>query len=659
MPAMQPPRVVVGASVIGLLIGSASVLAQTTNPVSEKDFLSDMPVVLSVSRLPQPLDETPGAVTVLDRETIRQSGVRDVADLLRLVPGFQVSTSFESVAPLVSYHGAFDSYSNRLELLIDGRSAYSSYFIGSIGPGLQTVAIEDIERVEVLRGSNSAAYGARAILGVINIVTRHTADTLGTQATLTAGENGIRDAQARIGWGNNRATFRLTVDRRTDDGLAGSNGPNRVARVNFRSDLHPTPHDELQLRLGTLAIDAGKGSVDSDGEPPRPTSFAADYAQVDWRRSLGPDEDILLSVSHSRDRYDDKYPYSLERFGINDFLNVEASGSSSSDALSLQHSFRRGEALRVVWGGEFRSENIVSPAAFATDSVFINDFSRLFGNIEWRGNPRLLFNLGAMAERSSVGGNNFAPRLMVNWHAAEGQTWRAGFSKAFRPPSTYENFANVRYAYKGHLLAVNTVSTGQVQAENVLSREIGFLGEFPRWGLGVDVRLFHEQLNGFVRQRNASLPRFYVNDEDFAIRGFEYQARWKPWAGAVLGLGQSYTDIRAQTFLPADPAWTNLSGSPFAAPRLANTITFLQKFPGQIDLMLTHQDLGTAALFGSGYGSRVAMTRTDLRLSKALRWGTTNGEIALVVQNLGQPYRDFEETFYFNRQVFVSLRLEH
>ena len=73
--------------------------------MSEKDFLTDMPIVLSVSRLPQRLDETPGTVTVMDREMIQLSGARDIVDLLRLVPGFQVSTSFESSAPVVSYHG--------------------------------------------------------------------------------------------------------------------------------------------------------------------------------------------------------------------------------------------------------------------------------------------------------------------------------------------------------------------------------------------------------------------------------------------------------------------------------------------------------------------------------------------------------------------------
>ena len=81
-------------------------MATHASALSEADYLMEMPIVLSVSRLPQRLDETPGAVTILDRDMIRLSGARDVADLLRLVPGFQTSTSFESGAPFASARAA-------------------------------------------------------------------------------------------------------------------------------------------------------------------------------------------------------------------------------------------------------------------------------------------------------------------------------------------------------------------------------------------------------------------------------------------------------------------------------------------------------------------------------------------------------------------------
>ena len=648
--------------VLTLLATAGLASAQAPVAVSEKDFLDDMPVVLSVSRLPQRLDETPGAVTILDRDLIRRSGARDVADLLRLVPGFQVSTSFESGAPLASYHGAFDGYSNRLELLVDGRSAYSPYFIGSIGPGLQTVALEDIERIEVLRGSNSAAYGARAILGVINIVTRHSADTLGTQAALTSGENGVADAQARLGWGDGLTSYRITLDRRADDGLTGANGHNRINRVNFRTDWQPKGGDEVQLRLGTHAIDSGSGTFGDINNLARDRTFTSSFAQLDWKRSFSQDEDVALKVSHTQEDYLDRFPFALSNLGLptNDVYMVEASGRTSSDAVSLQHTFRNGPDLRVVWGGEFRSEQVASRGLYNTDSAYVTEFTRLFGNLEWRITPALVMNAGAMAEKNSVYGESLSPRLMLNWHVTSDHTLRAGVSKAQRPPSTYEKFADVRYIWNGMLLGVNTKATGNVVPETVVSREMGYLGSFPQWDLGVDVRVFHEQINGFVRQQNGvpSIPRDYLNEEDFALHGVEYQAKWRPWTGAQIMFGQSYTDSEALIFRPNQPvkAW---AGTRWAAPQLASSLSYYQKLPGNLGLTITHVDNTSATLAGSGADSQVAMTRTDLRLAKTFRLGSSNAELALMVQNLGLPYQDFDPRFTFGRRAFVTLRLDN
>ena len=641
------------AVLAALLLVAGSAGAQEGLAVSEKDFLSDMPVVLSVSRLPQRLDETPGAVTVLDRDMIAHTGARDVADLLRWVPGFQVNTAFESGAPLVSYHGAFNVYSSRIELLIDGRSVYSPYLMGSIGPGLQTVAIDDIERIEVLRGSNSAAYGARAVLGVINIVTRHTADSLGARASVTAGGNGIADAQASIGWGGDKGTYRLSVDRRGDDGLAGSNNHNQVTRLNFRSDFNPTSRDAVQLRLGTLSIDVGKGTAGDISDALRDTVLRTSHAQVDWLRNLDADEDLLVRLSHTRETYNDEFPYWLNAYGINDSLSISTSGHSTSTSMLAQHTVRQGPSLRWVWGGELRNERITSPPLFNRSQALTTDFTRLFGNLEWRIQPTLLLNAGVMLEHSSMAGDSAAPRLMLNWQVAPHHTLRAGMSQAQRPPSTYEQHADVRYSYNGRLLRVMTVGTGQVEPERLFSREISYLGEFPQWGLGLDVRLFHEQMEDFVSQQTVARPRYYFNDQDFTIEGLEYQLKWRPWGGAQLLLNQAYTTIGpVKAFSTAD----------LAAPRLASSLVLSQKLPGDVDLTLMHQHEGKMRIVNSGWDRQQRMTRTDVRLSKSLRWGARRGEVALVVQNLGNPYADYSyytPRYDFKRQAFVTLRLEY
>jgi iron complex outermembrane receptor protein len=604
--------------------------AQTTEPLSEKDFFTEMPIVLSVSRLPQRLDETPGAVTILDRDMIRLSGARDVADLLRLVPGFQTSTSFESGAPLASYHGALDAYSIRMQVLVDGRSTYSPYLIGSVAPGMQAVALQDIERIEVLRGSNSASYGARAVLGVVNIVTRSPLDTLGVRASVTSGENDVNDTSASLGWQTDLSTMRLSVDRRSDAGLSGANGRNRLDRVNFRSDWRASRSDEVQLRAGLVQIDAGKGTPGS--REVRNATLNTTYAQLDWRHTMSEDSDLALQLSHTKEAY-------VDRFTL---IPLNFDGTSANTNLALTHTFRQGPDLRVAWGGELRREAVSSLSFYSSNDVFNTDFARVFANAEWHLSPNWVLNAGGLAEHNTIAGNNFSPRVMVNWHVQPGQTLRAGISRAFRPPSTFEQSADLYYGALSYVRG-----RGTVEPEKFLIRELGYLGDFPNVRLNLDVRVFEERISGFIRQQNQVFPRYYANDEDFPIRGAEYQLKWQAWKGANLIFGQSFINIGSQQ-----------TATPFAAPKLATTVTLFQKLPGGVDLSLMHQDNGIATQHGAGYDERVAMTRTDVRLGWPMRLGASKAEMALVVQSLGGRYQDYAKDNYFERRAFISFKVE-
>ncbi len=643
-------------------LGAPGVGAQSSHAVSEKDFFDEMPIVLSVSRLPQRLDETPGAVTLLDRDMIRRSGARDVADLLRLVPGFQTSTSFETDAPQASYHGGFNNVSVRMQVLVDGRSVYSTYLFGSVASGLMSVALEDIERIEVLRGSNSAAYGARAMLGVVNIVTQHTDATEGVAAKLARGQNGIHDAQAALGWRTENTGYRLSADSRADDGLAGSNGHNQVQRVNFRSDWRASIDDEVQFRAGALGIDAGRGFVGKADSPPHDGLYLSNFVQLDWRRTLDPNDDLALSLSRTQEDYRDSFAYSLLPV-INGSVDISVSGKTVNDSLSLQHTFRQGEALRVVWGGEWRREQVTSLPIFNTSEALVTDFKRLFANAEWRLTPDWLLNAGFMGEQHSRLGFSLAPRLMLNWHVSPGHTLRAGVSRAFRPPSMFETNSNVRYNHPDLPipLKVTYLSRGNVQPESLLSHELGYLGSAPQWAAGLDVRLFQEQVSGMVMRQSYTLPSGitllpsnpgdYYNGSDCTIHGLEYQLNWKPWQGAQVGFNQAY--IRIALSQPV----TNLSFA-FSAPARASTLFFTQKLAAGVEVSLTHQD-NSASNLQSSSEYVVPVTRTDVRVSKALRWGERRGELALVVQNLGEPYADFDSRFEFRRRAFLTLRLDN
>lgn len=628
---------------------ASAAAAQTPDAVSEKDYLSEVPVVLSVSRLPQRLDETPGSVTIIDRQMIRMSGARDVADLLRFVPGFRVSSSFESNTPQGSYHTSLSDYSNHMQVMVDGRSVYSAYMQGSTGPGLQTVALEDIERIEVHRGSNSAAYGARAFLGTINIVTRDPVDTEGTQVQLAGGDNGIQDGLVRLGWGDDDARMRLTADGRADNNLRGASGPARVQRVNLRADVRASNRDVVELRTGQSVIDAGVGFAGDNGNNVRTRQIDTSFVQLDWRRSLGMDEDLAVQVSRTEEVIQDHFTYVPAPSVIIDF-----GGRASNDNLSLQHTLRASRTVRLVWGGELRRETIVLRPVYDTPNAFVTDFSRLFGNVEWRLHPDLLLNTGALFERSSIAGEHLSPRTMLNWRVAEGHTLRYGLTEAFRPPSNYEKYANVRYYLSGTLADSTDVARGNVASEKVQTRELGYLAEIPARGLSLDLRVFEERVLGLVKRLTYDLPGSggdgkaydYVNAEDFNIHGYEYQLKVKPWDGGQLIYSQSAVDS------------TQSVGNGIVGAYRSQSAMFMQHLPAGFDFSLMYSE-ADATHFPGVDQAAPAISRTDVRLARSMRLAGHRAELSLVVQNMGASYQDFLPKFRFYQQAYVMLRLEN
>ena len=661
MKNFQPMAQTVTCVTVGLfcLLAASGASAQPSAGVSENDFLQDMPIVLSVSRMPQRLDETPGAVTILDRNFIRSSGARDVADLLRLVPGFQSSSSFEADAPQASYHGVFGNFSGRIQVLVDGRSVYSSYFAGSIAPGLMSVALEDIERIEVLRGANSVAYGARAMLGVVNIVTRHTSATLGASARINQGENGIQDTQLALGWGTDNMGMRLGIDQQGDDGLAGSNGHNRVRRVNFRSDWQFSSTTNVALRAGSMDIASGRGYADGQAPPLRDTTYDSAYLQVDWNKVLSPDQDLALMYAHNREDYRDLAvkPLPAPFYSV----NLDSSGTASNDSLTAQHTVRLNEALRMVWGAELRRESVTSQPIYNTPEPLVTDFTRLFANAEWRLRPDLLLNAGAMAEHSSVTGSSLAPRLMLNWHVTPSQTLRAGMARSFRPPSRFETDGDVRYYLpNGKLLRIEVLARGNVDPESVLTRELGYYGSFSWLNSNLDVRIFDEALTGLSQRLIYPLPpgsslvpsnpADYVNGDSFTLRGLELQWHGRPWSGAQLGFSQTFANV----LFPRPPTRPQLADS---MPESAFTLLLAQQLPFDLQFCVSHQYSKPFRLQSDEFKQYI--NRTDWRLAKALRYGRHTGELAVTVQNQGQPYSDFDKSFLFERRAFLTLRLDN
>ena len=209
---------------------------------SELDYYQKLPSVLSASRMRQPLSEAPNAMTVIDRQMIEASGFRSIADLFKLVPGMYVSY-YKGSQPIVSYHGATDQYSRRMQVLIDGISVYLPP-MNTVNWADLPISIDDIQRIEVIRGPAAASYGANSTQGVINIITREAMN--GKSASYVHGNKGINDASVRFGSRGMTYTYRMSIAYTADNGYDNlTSNPNGIKGVSLLNNSY----DSNQARM--------------------------------------------------------------------------------------------------------------------------------------------------------------------------------------------------------------------------------------------------------------------------------------------------------------------------------------------------------------------------------------------------------------------------
>lgn len=207
---------------------AALVLMSSQAAAFEEEFLDvvtdetlgggfEVPEVLTATRLKQPRSEVPGSVTVIDAEQIRQWGVRTLPELMRFVPGMFVK---HGAADAVAYHASNPNLMRRMQVLIDGRSVYRAGIASVVWDDIP-LALEDIQRIEVFRGPNASSYGANAFMAVVNIVTLHPQDTLGSRGYIRGGNQATRDAYVSHSSELGDGAIRITASRKSDDGFDG------------------------------------------------------------------------------------------------------------------------------------------------------------------------------------------------------------------------------------------------------------------------------------------------------------------------------------------------------------------------------------------------------------------------------------------------------
>jgi iron complex outermembrane recepter protein len=669
---------------LAVLLASLAIAISTGSAYAEEDeglFFGRIPVVYSASRMPQSQSETPNFVTVIDREMIRATGARELSDLLRLVPGFQVTSRNLEIPARVTFHGlSNEDYSPRLQVLIDGRSQYSALFGSGVNWDLLPVAIENIERIEVVRGSNVAAYGTNAFLGVVNIITMDASQTRGTTVISTSGSRGVSDQLIRFGDKIGDASLRLTYQGQADSGIRfipqGSSDPNTIANgqhkrlFDLRADIPLTADDSISLSLGKIegAMQVGRsdyvvqiGPSSLMTNPPRTIHQSSQYAQLEWLRALADGDEFRIHVHSTEDRSDDPPIFA------SNVLPLEQSGRSSRDEIEFQHTLNINSALRFLWGMGARQESVDKSYQFYAGNAS-RRVDRLFTHAEWRPAANWLLNLGASADRDSYVGEHVSPRASTSYQFSEGQTLRAGVSQAYRLPSFTEQVGYLNYVPVGYpmISSVEYKANGLVQAEKLLTREIGYFGDYTSWRATLDIRAFQENIPNRVQvlEVPAGGYDYAVNAQDVQIRGMEYQLRWQPLEGTRLVVGQSALQIQSQ-FQNVETANTTASVTRLArlerqtrnsAPAMTNMAMLMQDLPYELKLsVMLYQ---TDTMYWAPSKPASAYTRVDWRLAKPFTIGSTRGEVAYVVQSEEGAHAELKPSNMVMPRQWISVRFE-
>jgi iron complex outermembrane receptor protein len=507
--------------------------------------------VMSVSKTSEKLMDAPAAIYVISNEDIKRSGATSIPEALRMAPGVDVARVNTS-GWAISIRGFNGALANKLLVLIDGREVYDPLFSG-VYWDIQDTPLEDIERIEVIRGPGATLWGANAVNGVINIITKSAFDTAGNLLSFTSGnqEKAITTARhgGKLGDNSYYRMYEKSFYRNEQQDLNGgdSNDDWTSHRVGFRADSNNTE----ERTTFTLQGDAYHNQ---DTEMRNLTLTTAPYSHIDqenilarggnvmghWNKALSEDSKISVSsyfdynarnqalIQDQRATYDLDAQYELQTWSHNKFI-IGAKYRYSNDQLT-----------------ETSGSIITFPESKRVDetfSGFIQDKITL--------QPEKWFlTLGSKFEHNDYTGTEIQPSARIQWHPSQTQMVWTSVSRAVRTPSRLENDLNAIQAagaVGGTLLTVDTTANPYLQSEELMAYEAGYRNQLTE-KLLLDVTTFYNDYTNLVTYTSTGIvfppPRFIIpltpfNNESAKTYGAEAVLNWR--ALDVLKLSASYS----------------------------------------------------------------------------------------------------------------------
>ncbi|HXR15354.1 MAG TPA: TonB-dependent receptor [Terriglobales bacterium] len=477
---------------VGFLLFGIRCLAQQQDltQLSLEDLMNTK--VTSVSKKEQPLSRTASAIFVITSEDIRRSGATDIPDLLRMVPGIDVA-QIDANKWAVSARGLNSLYSNELLVLLDGRNVYTPTF-GGVYWDVLDLPLEDIERIEVIRGPGGTIWGANAVNGVINIITKKASETKG--GTVVAAGGNLDQGLGMVQYGDSlgqRTDYRIYTKYSNLDhlpGLGGTAGGDgwHVLRGGFRTDSRVSAKDTVTVQGDLYGGDESTPalflpSVLSPGHEDieRTTNLSGGSIQSDWDHIYSARSATLLQVS-------------FDRYKRNDVIGEER----STLALDFQHHFAWGNRQDVVWGAGYtysRSDtqgNLTFSLNPADQNLQL--FSTFFQDEIALLPDKLYLTLGTKLEHNIYSGFTLMPNARVSWTPSARHMFWAAVSKAERTPN--ESDTAVRDNLQGFPgpggtpVLVAILGNPHFKNEGLIAYELGYRVEFSTL-LSMDVATYY------------------------------------------------------------------------------------------------------------------------------------------------------------------------
>lgn len=547
-------------AVTSLLLTTQTVLADSAAALD----LTELPLedlmniqVISTARQAQPLADAASAIFVITQEDLRRTGVTSIPEALRMVPGMQVAR-IDANKWSVTARGFNGRLANKLLVLIDGRTVYTPTFSGVYWE-VQDLLLEDIERIEVIRGPGASLWGANAVNGVINILTKYAADTQGGLVSLTVGDEerailGLRygsqvgdDVHYRV-YGKYLERDDL-VDERGDD--ADDNWD--LQRGGFRLDWDPTSSHVVNIQG-----DIYGGSMDQNVTIPTLTppfkQFQTDniqtsggYLQGRWEFTQSLTSRFQLQTYYQREER--KELLSREERNIID--------------IDLQHNVSWGEHQDIVWGLGYRyTRDDFESTVLSTFSPTNRDnslFSGFFQNTLRLLDERVAITFGSKVEHNDFTGWEFQPSLRGLWAPYPTHRLWAAVSRAVRTPSRieYDSRLNLFTALPSpptNLPVLFTINGNRdYKTEKLIAYELGYRF-FPNNTTSLDMTVFYHDYNDLLSFKAADtpfaeigsngpylvFPNFFDNASKGHLIGLELAANWRPIHDWQLHLAYSY-----------------------------------------------------------------------------------------------------------------------